>query len=68
MKVRELLATLNDLSIGSLDKEVYIDVPGDEYKEMELIPIADSEDEEPIGFVVCEKKPDVPVIAKEEVH
>jgi len=59
MKVRDLLAQLNDLTVGSLDKEVYIDLPGeDEYKEMELCPIVDPEDEDVvIGFVVSEAKP-----------
>jgi hypothetical protein len=56
MKVRELLAQLNDLTVGSLELEVYIDVEGDEYKEMELVPIAEDEDGEVIGFVVCELK------------
>ena len=59
MKVRDLLALLNDLTVGSLDKEVYIDVEGDEYKEMELCPIVDPEDEdEVIGFVISEVKPE----------
>jgi len=59
MKVRDLLAQLNDLTVGSLDKEVYIDLPGeDEYKEMELVPIVEHEDGEVVGFVVCEAKPE----------
>ena len=59
MKVRDLLAQLNDLTVGSLDKEVYIDVPGDEYREMELIPIVDPDDMDVIvGFVICEVKED----------
>lgn len=59
MKVSELLAILNDLTVGSLDKEVYIDVPGDEYREMELCPIVDPDDEdEVIGFVISEVKPE----------
>ena len=70
MKVRDLLAQLNDLTVGSLDKEVYIDVPGDEYKEMELCPIVDPEDEDVIiGFVISELKPETKLpFEKEEVH
>lgn len=56
MKVRDLLEQLNDLNVGDLDKEVYIDVEGDEYKEMEFVPIVDAIDGEPMGFVICEAK------------
>jgi len=56
MRVRVLLAQLHDLTVGDLDKEVYIDVEGDEYKEMELVPIVDAVDGEPVGFVICEAK------------
>jgi hypothetical protein len=66
MKVRDLLAALNDLTIGDLEKEVYVDVEGDEYVELELIPIAETHDSETIGFVICQAKPVVEV--KEEVH
>lgn len=72
MKVRDLLAALNDLTVGSLDKEVYIDVVGDEYREMELVPIVDPDDMDVvIGFVVCEAKPEATLPfdeKKEEVH
>lgn len=63
MKVRDLLEILNDLTVGSLDKEVYIDLPGeDEYKEMEFCPVVDPDDEdEVVGFVISraedEKQP-----------
>lgn len=67
MKVRDLLATLNELTIGDLDKEVYVDVEGDEYVELELIPIAETLESETIGFVICGVKP-VVSIEKEEVH
>ena len=56
MKVRDLLAQLNELTVGSLELEVYIDVEGDEYKEMELVPIVDTIDGEPMGYVICEAK------------
>jgi len=59
MKVRVLLELLNDLTVGSLDKEVYIDVEGDDYKEMEFCPVVDPEDEDIIvGFVISEAKPE----------
>ena len=58
MKVRDLLAQLNELTVGSLELEVYIDVEGDEYKEMELVPIVAVEGEDDlVGFVICEAKP-----------
>lgn len=66
MKVRELLAKLNELTVGDLDREVYIDVPGDEYKEFELVPIVDADDpDQLLGFVLCEVKPELPI---SEVH
>jgi len=59
MKVRDLLAQLNELTVGSVELEVYIDVEGDEYKEMELVPIVAVEGEDDlVGFVICEAKPD----------
>ena len=69
MKVRDLLAQLNELTVGSLDKEVYIDAPGDEYKEMELVPIVDPDDMDVIvGFVICEAKPEETKLPFAEVH
>lgn len=56
MKVRDLLATLNELTIGDLEKEVYVDVEGDEYVELEFVPIAETIGGETIGFVICELK------------
>jgi hypothetical protein len=61
MKIRDLLAILNDLSVGDLDKEVYIDLPNeDEYKEMEFCPVVDPADEDVvIGYVISEATPPV---------
>jgi hypothetical protein len=70
MKVRDLLAQLNELTVSSLDKEIYIDVPGDEYKEMELVPIVDAADEdEVVGFVICEATSSKQLkLSSDEVH
>jgi len=63
MKVKELLGILNDLTVGDLEKEVYIDLPdADEYKELEFCPVVDPEDEDVVvGFVISEMKPDTEV-------
>jgi len=63
MKVKELLGILNDLTVGDLEKEVYIDLPDkDEYKELEFCPVVDPEDEDVVvGFVISEMKPDTEV-------
>jgi hypothetical protein len=70
MKVRQLLEELSNLPLSSRDKEVYIDVEGDEYVEMELVPIVEPNDEDKvIGYVICEAKPDLVFpIDKKDLH
>jgi len=72
MKVRDLLELISNLPLSARDKEVYIDVEGDEYKELELCPIVDPADEDDIvGYVICEDKaePELPFSDKpKEVH
>jgi len=57
MKVGELLALLNDLTIGDLDKEVYIEVGKDELVDFDITPITESCDDDTIvGFMISEKE------------
>jgi hypothetical protein len=70
--VKELLAHLNDLTIGDLDKEVYVDAVGDDYKKGAFYLLVNPNDEtELVGVLLCEADPDEPVQLKlpfEEIH
>ena len=76
MKVRELLEELSNLPLHHRDLEVYIDTEGDEYREMELIPIVEvsaKDDSQIIGYIICESKPDddqpvLPLVIEKKVH
>ena len=70
MKVKELLGILNDLIVGDLEKEVYIDFfDVDEYKELEFCPVVDPEDEDVVvGFVISEMKPETAKLPFDGVH
>jgi hypothetical protein len=64
MILRELLEQLANLPLHHRNLEVYVDVEGDEYKEMELVPIVEvdaKDDKNIIGYVICELKPEVEV-------
>ena len=59
MILRKLLEELANLPLHHRDLEVYVDVEGDEYREMELVPIVEldaKDDRNIIGYVICELK------------
>lgn len=58
MKLADLLALLNDMKIGDLEKEVYIEGEKDTLiHDFELAPIVeDTESKESLGYVLSEKK------------
>jgi hypothetical protein len=74
MKVRELLALLNDLRVGDLEKDIYIDVGDDELVELELVPIVEDEaDEEAVGYMIAAKPKEpvqleLPFDGTEDIH
>lgn len=76
MVLRELLEQLANLPLHHRDLEVLVDVEGDEYREMELVPIVEvdaKDDRNVIGYVICELKPEddapvLPLVIEKKVH
>ena len=55
MKVKELLSILHDLPIEALDKDILMDVGGEELVQLMVEPIIEScDDPTVISYVVCE--------------